>query len=146
MSSTTTATTTRERWVPEELEEDVHATVAKAPRLVANNRPMIEAAQRVIQEYQEETRDPHASLTLRQIFYQLIEKIGLANDKASYGKLGDVLTAARLQRVIPCEHISDRSRSMLSVGMWGGIADFAGSAYHAYRGDVWEKQEQRVLC
>jgi len=141
----TRQTEAAERWVTEDL-EDVHSTVEHAPALVRNNQEMVRAAQGVIQRYQAEVRDPNASLTVRQIFYQLIEVIGLKNTKASYEKVSDVLTAARLEGLIPWGHITDRSRAMLAVSMWENLADFARSAAVSYRGDVWATQEQQVLC
>jgi len=83
---------------------------------------------------------------VRQIFYQLIEVMGLKNTKASYERVGDVMTAARLESAIPWNHITDRSRVLMAVSMWKSLADFARSAEYSYRGDVWATQQQKVLC
>jgi len=124
--------------------ETAHKTVAKAPALVAANREMVDAVRDVISRYQRDIRDRNGSLTVRQIFYQLIEWIGLVNNESSYKKVGEVLVAARLQGLIPWAHIVDRSRTMLTVSMWSDIGAFAHTAGYSYRGDVWATQEQKV--
>jgi hypothetical protein len=142
----TSPTQVTESWISDSLLEAVHKTVLGAPAVVRNNREMIQAAQTIIAQYLQDIRDPQGSLTVRQIFYQLIEAIGLPNKESQYNKVSRVLTAARIERVIPWGHITDRSRSILTVNMWNDIVAFARDATRSYRGDVWATQEQKVMC
>lgn len=57
-------------------------------------------------------------LTLRQVYYQLVSRLVIENNKNEYKKLSYILTKARLDGKMPWEAIEDRTRSMSGGGGW----------------------------
>ena len=79
----------------------------------------------------------HNPMTLRQCYYQLVSRQVIENNRSAYQSLSKALVSARLEGIIPWEHIEDRLRRPRHVSMWGGLTDFAETAAAAYRRDVW---------
>jgi len=79
-------------------------------------------------------------MTVRQVFYQLVSKQVIENNKGRYNAVSRALVNARRQDIIPWEWIEDRLRRPRIVGMWKGLPAFAETCRKAYRLDVWETQ------
>lgn len=71
--------------------------------------------------------------TVRQVFYALVIRKVLPNDKSSYRRLGNALVEARKRELISWEWIEDRLRRPHSIAMWANPADFADSIVPIYR-------------
>ncbi len=82
----------------------------------------------------------HNPMTLRQCYYQLVSRQVIENNRGAYQALSKALVSARLEGIIPWEHIEDRLRRPRHVSMWSGLTDFAETAAAAYRRDVWADQ------
>ena len=82
----------------------------------------------------------HNPMTVRQVFYQLVSRQVIKNDRGAYQAVSKALVAARLEGIIPWDHIEDRLRRPRHVSMWSGLTDFAETAAAAYRRDVWTDQ------
>jgi hypothetical protein len=82
----------------------------------------------------------HRPMTVRQVFYQLVSRQVVVNDRGGYQGVSDVLVRLRQAGTVPWEWIVDRLRVPRHVQMWGGLGDFAGTARNAYRRDVWATQ------
>src|SRR5215470_3462 len=79
-------------------------------------------------------------MTVRQVYYQLVSRQVVENNRNRYQSVSDALVKARQQGLIAWEWIEDRLRKPRCVSMWGGLPDFADTAKAAYRRDVWATQ------
>jgi len=104
----------------------------------SKTQALIAAAVKVLQE--------HNPMTVRQVYYQLVSRQVIDNNRGSYQAVSKALVAARREAVIPWEWIEDRTRRPRTVGMWDNLADFAQTAARAYRRNVWESQPEVVEC
>lgn len=82
----------------------------------------------------------HHPMTVRQVFYQLVSRQVIENTKSKYNAVSKALVTARKMDTIPWDWIEDRLRRPRRVPMWDGLPDFAATAQHAYRRDVWLTQ------
>ncbi len=64
----------------------------------------------VVNEIIEEYADQGYTLTLRQLYYQLVSRDIIANSKKSYTKLGGLLVKGRMAGVVDWDAIEDRTR------------------------------------
>ncbi len=86
----------------------------------------------------------HHPMTLRQVYYQLVSRQVIENNRSQYHSVSKALVAARREGVIPWDWIEDRLRQPRHVSMWGGLADFADTCKMAYRRNVWENQSTYI--
>lgn len=82
----------------------------------------------------------HHPMTVRQMYYQLVSKQIIKNNRSQYQAVSKVLVEARKDGTIPWQWIEDRLRRPRAVSMWEGIGDFAETAVNAYRRDIWQAQ------
>src|SRR5688572_19300588 len=82
----------------------------------------------------------HHPMTVRQVYYQLVSRQVIKNNKSSYQGVSKALVAARREGLIPWDWIEDRLRRPRKVSMWDSLADFAITATRAFRLNVWESQ------
>lgn len=85
-------------------------------------------------------------MTVRQLYYQLVSRQAIDNNKGQYSRLTNIIVQARKSGAIPWEWIEDRLRRPRSVSMWDNLAEFADTVRNAYRRDVWETQPQYIEC
>lgn len=104
----------------------------------AKTEALLEQARAVLTE--------HSPMTVRQVYYQLVSRQVVENNRGAYQKVSEVLVTARREGAIPWEWIEDRTRQPHTVLMWDGLSDFAETARQAYRRDVWETQPRYVEC
>jgi len=93
---------------------------------------MLEAARAILAE--------NHPMTVRQVYYQLVSRQVLENNKGRYKAVSTLLVDARKSGEIPWDWIEDRLRRARTVGMWNDLSDFAETAGRAYRRDVWATQ------
>ncbi len=79
-------------------------------------------------------------MTVRQVYYQLVSRQVIKNNRGQYQAVSNALVDARREGVIPWDWIEDRLRRPRHVSMWAGLPDFADTCRRAYRRDVWETQ------
>jgi len=80
-------------------------------------------------------------MTVRQVYYQLVSRQVIKNNRSEYQAVSNALVKARQEGIIPWGWIEDRLRRPRSVGMWDDLADFSEMAVRAYRRDVWASQD-----
>jgi hypothetical protein len=97
---------------------------------------MLDAAQDVL-------RETHP-MTVRQVYYQLVSRQVIENNRGQYQAVSALLVDARKAGDIPWEWIEDRLRRPRTVGMWEDLADFAEMARITYRRNVWALQPGSV--
>lgn len=95
---------------------------------------MIETAKSILAE--------HHPMTVRQLYYQLVSRQVIKNNRSRYQAVSDALVYARKDGLIPWDWIEDRTRRPRVVGMWNDLADFSEVAIAAYRRDVWGTRSQ----
>jgi len=84
------------------------------------------------------------SLTLRQVFYQMVSRDWLANTQKNYSKLGNVINDARLAGYIDWDAIEDRTRNLHRLDMWSDPQAIIRYAAGWYLTDKWRDQDYRV--
>ena len=98
----------------------------------AKTLAMLDVAQEVL-------RETHP-MTVRQVYYQLVSRQVIKNNRSQYSAVSNLLRDARKDGVIPWEWIEDRTRRPRPVQMWDDLADFIETVRRAYRRDVWPAQ------
>ncbi len=79
-------------------------------------------------------------MTVRQVYYQLVSRQAIKNNRCQYQAISNLLVDARKNDEIPWDWIEDRLRRPRAVNMWDNLADFAETVKRAYRRDVWADQ------
>jgi hypothetical protein len=101
---------------------------------------LITRANLIIQEYQ----DANYTITLRQLYYQLVARGLIENSERSYKRVGSVIADARMAGRIDWEAIEDRTRNVRALGHWASPQDIVASCAKQYREDLWWDQPQYV--
>jgi hypothetical protein len=102
----------------------------------AKTLALIETARTILED-----RHP---MTVRQVYYQLVSRQVIKNNRSQYQAVSNALVDARKDGTIPWEWIEDRMRRPRAVQMWDDLADFSDTVRQAYRRDVWADQGELV--
>lgn len=84
------------------------------------------------------------SLTLRQLYYQLVAANIIPNNDKSYKSIGNLINDARLAGLIDWYAIVDRTRNLMGRYSYGSPAQLINSNISSYHLDYWKGQESRV--
>ncbi|XCH78294.1 MAG: hypothetical protein WHF31_12260 [Candidatus Dehalobacter alkaniphilus] len=84
------------------------------------------------------------SLTLRQVYYQMVARAIIPNNERSYKNLGNLISDARLAGLIDWEAIEDRTRNLRGNSHWTTPGSMIDSAAYSYHLDHWKGQENYV--
>lgn len=84
------------------------------------------------------------SLTLRQLYYQLVARDLIENTQKSYDRVGDMINNARLAGLVDWYAIEDRTRNLRALSHWDSPVEIIRSAVASFRIDKWDRQEYRV--
>ena len=90
----------------------------------------------IIQEYDE----MGYTLTLRQLYYQLVARDIIPNSEQSYKNLGVAVKDGRELGMIDWDAIEDRTRNLESLSHWDGPAEILSAVAEQYRRNLWENQ------
>ena len=99
---------------------------------------IVETAQAILSAYN--------PMTVRQVYYQLVSRQVIKNNRGQYQAVSIALRDARKDGDIPWEWIEDRLRRPRKVNMWHDLADFGNAVINSYRRDVWASQDGYVEC
>ena len=102
----------------------------------------IEQANTIIAEYQAQGY----RLTLRQLYYQFVSRDLISNTVASYSKLGNVISDARLAGYIDWNAIEDRTRNLRALNTYDDPQELMKYTQYWYRLDKWANQPVRIEC
>lgn len=108
-------------------------------RLGPASMSLVKQANDIIGEYQAQGY----KLTLRQLYYQFVRRLYIANTTKDYAKLGQVVSDGRLAGFIDWDAIEDRTRETKSVPHWEDPSDIIGACERSFRIDKWEGQRFR---
>jgi hypothetical protein len=84
------------------------------------------------------------SLTLRQVYYQLVARGIIPNNERSYKNIGTLISDGRLTGLIDWYAIEDRTRYIRRLSHWDSPGDIVAGAANQYRIDLWDTQPQYV--
>lgn len=84
------------------------------------------------------------TLTLRQLYYQLVSRDVIPNNLRSYKNLGSLVSDARQAGMIDWDHLEDRNRATKGITHWDNPAQIVRAAYNSYRIDKWADQPWHV--
>jgi hypothetical protein len=101
---------------------------------------MINRANTIIRDLQEQGY----TLTLRQLYYQLVARDIIPNKQTEYKRLGSILNDARLAGLVDWDAIEDRTRNLRGLSHWDDPRDIIQSAAYSFRIDKWSDQDHRV--
>lgn len=97
-----------------------------------------------ITEVLEDFQEQGYTLTLRQLYYQLVSKDIIPNNIRSYAKLSKILTDARMCGMVDWDAIEDRIRVPKKHAEWSNVQELVESATAQYRKDRHDGQENYV--
>lgn len=111
------------------------------PKKFSSDRlQMIEKVNSVVSEYEKQGY----SLTLRQVYYQMVARDIIPNNMRSYKNLGNLINDARLAGLIDWLAIEDRTRNLRENSHWSKPGSVIESAAYSYHLDHWKGQESYV--
>lgn len=102
---------------------------------------LITISNQILKDYAEQGY----SLTLRQLYYQLVARDYIPNSVDSYNKLGQIISRARDGGLIDWTAIEDRARNVQGNHYWERGEDFIQDMAHSYRLDLWQGQNTRCF-
>lgn len=97
---------------------------------------LIAKCDRIITDYQAQG----FTLTLRQLYYQLVSRDIVENTVRSYKRIGDLINNARLAGMIDWDGIEDRTRNLKSPSSWSSPEQILAAVASQYQEDPWLKQ------
>ena len=80
------------------------------------------------------------TLSLRQLYYQLVARDIVENTVKSYKRVGGIVSDARLAGLLDWNMIEDRGRVLVQNSHWNTPADILKSAAYSFRMDRWVGQ------
>ena len=92
----------------------------------------------------EEFTADNYTVTLRQLYYQLVTRGIIPNKLFWYDRLGEMMKNARLSGMVDWDAIEDRGRVPVMPPDWAGPASVMRAAVQNYRLDRWEGQAYHV--
>ena len=109
-------------------------------------KPALPAARtvlKVIEICEEYAADGH-SMTLRQVYYQMVARGHIPNNQRSYKNLGNLISRARLAGLLDWDHIVDRTRSLRTLSRWSSPSHAIKSIANQYHIDLHIDQPTRI--
>lgn len=100
----------------------------------------ISLAQQVLDEYQ----SAGYTLTIRQLYYQLVARGYIENSQRSYKRIVADMTKARMAGLVPWTAIEDRTRSTMRPPEWDNHVELLRAVKDSLRLPRWEGQEHHV--
>lgn len=112
----------------------------KSFQFKGSSKVMIRQANEILEELMAQGY----TLTLRQLYYQLVARDIIPNRQTEYKRLGSIINDARLAGLIDWDAIEDRTRNLQSVSHWNEPGDIIRSAADSFRLDKWFDQKYRI--
>ena len=93
----------------------------------------------------EEYLDAGYTLTVRQLYYQLVARDIIPNNEKSYKQTTSIVNDARIAGLIDWDAIEDRTRSFEQRSRWSSPHDILRASANQYHTDPWQTQERRIF-
>jgi hypothetical protein len=101
----------------------------KDTKFRADSMALIQECDRITQEYLADG----LTMTVRQLYYQLVSANSVPNDEKSYNRVKGIVSKARLAGMIDWAAIEDRARQAEEPSEWGSINSIVNSALRSFR-------------
>lgn len=88
----------------------------------------------------------HHPMTVRQVYYQLVARQVIANNRGQYQAVSALLVELRKGGAVPWSWLEDRNRRPRAVAMWDNAEAIVRDALAGYRRNVWADQPAYVEC
>lgn len=111
------------------------------PRFHKASLKLIEICDAIVSEYSAQGY----SLTIRQLYYQLVARGYIDNTVRSYDNTVTLMTNARMAGLIDWDAIEDRTRGILERPHWRSGSHILASCAASYHEDLWSNQDHRVI-
>lgn len=85
------------------------------------------------------------TLTVRQLYYQMVARAIIENTEQSYKKICNLVNDARLAGLMRWDAIEDRTREFITRSNWGSPQDILAGCVRSYHMDMWDNQATRVF-
>lgn len=108
-------------------------------RLSKGSRALIDKCNEIIADYDSQG----FTLTLRQLYYQLVSRDIIPNSQKEYKRVGSIINDARLAGLVDWDAIEDRTRNLRGLAHWNDPADIVESVAKQFRVDMWDDQTYR---
>lgn len=93
----------------------------------------------------EEYLDAGYTLTVRQLYYQLVARDIIPNNEKSYKQTTSIVNDARVAGLIDWDAIEDRTRSFEQRSRWNKPQDILTASAKQYHTDPWATQDKRLF-
>ena len=97
-------------------------------------------AREIVEDY----LDEGMTLTLRQLYYQLVARDLIPNETSEYNRLGRIVSRGRRAGYLPWNAIEDRNRFLRRNSHWDRPSSIIYGSASQFRYDLWEDQPLRV--
>jgi len=94
-----------------------------------DNAEILREISKIVDEYSEQG----LTLTLRQLYYQLVSKDLIRNEEKQYKRIGNIVSQARRGGLLDWDALEDRVRVPQTPPEWDSLHDLADSALRSYR-------------
>lgn len=84
------------------------------------------------------------SMTIRQVYYQLVSKHLIPNNINSYKNFDRIAVRGREKGLIDADKIIDTSKPVLIPNQWNNLSDFLNDVKDAYTKNKWQDQPYHV--
>jgi hypothetical protein len=108
-------------------------------KLSAGTLELVRVAGSIMAEY----RQQNLVLTLRQLYYQFVQRKVLPNTMSSYNRIGNAVSDGRMAGLLPWDGIEDRTRNLMGLRTYRHPGEAIREAKAGYRRDLWEGQPMR---
>lgn len=85
------------------------------------------------------------TLSVRQLYYQLVARDIIPNTEKSYKRIVDVVNKARLGGFMDWDAIEDRNRDIEMKTRWASGASIVQASADSFHRDMWDSQADRVF-
>lgn len=85
------------------------------------------------------------TLTVRQLYYQLVARAVIENTEKSYKRITGIVNDARLAGLMDWDAIEDRTRAFVRRARWKSGEQILKAAADSFHMDMWAMQSERVF-
>lgn len=85
------------------------------------------------------------TLSVRQLYYQLVARDHVENTMQSYKRVADIINNARMAGLMPWDAIEDRTREFVERARWESPRQIIQASHDGFHMDMWENQPSRVF-
>jgi DNA topoisomerase VI subunit A len=102
---------------------------------------LIRVCNQIIREYMRQGY----TLSVRQLYYQLVARDYVENTMQSYKRVADIINNARMAGAMPWDAIEDRTREFVERTRWTSPRQIIQASHDGYHMDMWDNQPGRIF-